>query len=187
MESCHYCGAELQADARFCPQCGKALEQSQDYVAPKLPRRNWLFIIGVTILLFVVVGRYLPSGPSSESSPPPQPSDPLRGAREQFVKQNNDIVQMTARAEGYRPGYEGNLGGRCELNGEDGTTLICSPYSDGSRASVGNKPGDWHPDDLCGRGFKEVLIGSTDQKLNCAGISPYHKAINQYGVEVWTH
>jgi len=158
-----------------------------------------LFAVAIVVAVFVFA-----PGPSVPYTPPITPeaksdgtpqqveqqqaSDRLREAREQFVEQNNDIVDRQARAEGYRPGYEGSLGGKCVLDGQGGTTLICAPFSDGSRASVGSKPGDWRLDDLCGRGFKQVVfISNVDQNLNCAGITLYHKAVNQYGVEVWTH
>ena len=31
--NCKYCGAELEADAKFCPECGKA-QTEEDVPAP---------------------------------------------------------------------------------------------------------------------------------------------------------
>jgi hypothetical protein len=50
------------------------MEQSpKDNATPKLPTRNWLLIIGVTLVL-IVVARHSPSVSPSESSPPDAPS-----------------------------------------------------------------------------------------------------------------
>jgi hypothetical protein len=203
MRFCSNCGANLPTDGQYCTHCGKVIqarrleepEKQFEVILNQKPLKKvqrWILIItGIFVLAAAGLALFTRRGPDSQQQDNSSKRDaqlqvdPLREARNQFVTDHNDNVKMIAnKLYGYRPRYEENLGGRCDLNGPDGTTLICSQFAD---RSPGLELDRFTRSDLCGRGFREVYAGNVHEKLNCTGITPYHKATNQYGVKVWMH
>ena len=100
--------------------------------------------------------------------------DPLCTARFEYVSDHNEVVMRTARSLGYEVGYGEE--GKCELGGPEDTTLTCGELW---RSLAEER------DDLCGRGFKKVVIGGSEHVLDCTGIKPDHLETNKYGRQVW--